>query len=127
MKELSQQLGFIPISMYELLVDQVRNKTELGQAIYENLINNKLISDEIVIGILKARLDRADCKLHGFVLEGFPKNDSQLKLLESMRLEPNFVVVLDCSEEVAKRRIVNKMKQVGKSLTPAEERDMDLR
>lgn len=127
MKELSQKLGFIPISMYELLVDQVRNKTELGQAIYQDLTKNKLISEEIVNGILKARLDKADCKLHGFVLEGFPKNDSQLKLLQSMRLEPNFVVVLECSEDVAKRRIVNKMKQVGKTLTPAEESDLDLR
>lgn len=127
MKELSQKLGFIPISMYELLVDQVRNKTELGQKIYEDLKKSKLISDEYVSGILKARLEKADCKLHGFVLEGFPKTESQLKLFQSMRLEPNFVISLECSEDVAKRRIVNKLKQTGKILNPEEEKELDAR
>lgn len=113
--------------MYDLLVDQVRNKTEVGQKIYDDLLKYKVIPDEIVSSILKGRLEKADCKLHGFVLEGFPKTESQVKLLQSMRLEPNFVIHLECSEDIAKRRVISKMKQIGKPLTEAEEHELNSR
>lgn len=114
MKAISNKLGLIPVSMYELLVDQIRSKTEVGQQIYPDLTQNRLISNEVVSGILKARLNKADCKLHGVVLEGFPKSDSQAKVLHEMHFEPDFVVYLDCSEAVAKSRLLAKAKESGR-------------
>ncbi len=117
MKRLCEKLGFIAVSTAELLVDQVRNKTELGQAIYPHIRANTLISDEIIYGIIRARLNRVDCKLHGFVLEGFPKTYEQLQLMQEMKLEPNFVIYLDCPSEKAKQRIFSRQQLEGKEMT----------
>lgn len=117
MKRLCEKLGFIAVSTSELLVDQVRNKTELGQLIYPHLRANTLISDEIVYGIIRSRLNRVDCKAHGFVLEGFPKTYEQLKLMQEMKLEPNFVIYLDCPSEKAKQRIFSRQQLEVKDMT----------
>lgn len=114
MKALSNKLGVIPVSMYELLVDQIRNKTELGKQIHADLTESRLLSDEVVSGILKARLNKADCKLHGVALEGFPKTDSQVKILENMRFEPDYVVHLDCTEDLARNRLQMKARETGR-------------
>ena len=63
------------------------------------------MSDEIVYGLLKNRLEKADCRLHGYVLEGFPKNANQLKMMEQleMKLRPNFFVHVACDDKVSVR------------------------
>ena len=118
MKRLCEKLGFIAVSTSELLVDQVRNKTELGQKMYQDIAANTLISDEIVFGIIRARLNRIDCKSHGFVLEGFPKTYDQVKLMQEMKLDPNFVIYLDCTSDMAKQRICSRHQLEGKEITP---------
>lgn len=127
MRALCEKLGFVPISTAELLVDMVRNKTELGQRIYEDLANNKLISDEIVSGIVKGRINRADCKLHGFVLEGFPKTEVQVGLMDEIKLEPNFVISIECSSDLAKERIVKRYEAQGKKVSAEEMQSIEER
>ena len=113
-------MGLIGVSSAELLVDQVRRKTELGQRIFESMRDHQLISDEIVSGVIKARLGRADCKLNGYLLEGFPKNQAQAKLIEGMAIRPNFIIEIDCSETLAIERISSKLTKEGKVLSETE-------
>lgn len=120
MRTLSDKLGLIGVSSAELLVDQVRRKTELGQRIFESMRDHTLISDEIVTGIIKARLARADCKLNGYLLEGFPKTKAQVELLHAMGVKPNFIISIECSESLAAQRISSKFAKEGKTLTEAE-------
>lgn len=53
------------------------------------------------------RIKQPDCQIHGYVLEGFPKNPSQVKLLEELRISPTVVVVLEKPDAKAKDRAVN--------------------
>jgi len=73
-------------------MDQIKLKTPVGAAVSEYIRNRQLVPDEIVFGLLKSRLERADCKVHGFVLENFPNNDTQMDLLEQMKLDANLIV-----------------------------------
>lgn len=81
-RELSLKFGFVVVSINSLLLDQIQRKTEVGQEICDSYKAGKLVSDEIVFGLLKNRLEKADCRLHGFVLEGFPKNQNQIKMMD---------------------------------------------
>jgi adenylate kinase family enzyme len=56
-----------------------------------------------VYGLLKNRLEKADCRLNGFVLEGFPKNENQIKMMDQLefKLKPNFFVRLKLDDDVS--------------------------
>lgn len=101
-RQLNFKFGFVTVSVNKLLLDQINRKTDVGKEIYECYKNGQLVGDEIVYGLLKNRLERADCRLHGYVLEGFPKNMNQLKMMEKLelKLRPNFFVHLNCEDKV---------------------------
>jgi adenylate kinase len=100
---LHKKFGFVPISISKLLLDQINRKTEVGKEVADSYKSGKLVSDEIVYGLLKNRLERADCRLHGYVLEGFPKNVNQLRMMEKLelKLRPYFYVSLECQDSVS--------------------------
>ena len=98
---LAKRFGFVSVSISSLLMDQIKKKTQVGATCSEYIEKGELVPDEIVFGLLKARLEKADCRIHGFVLESFPKTEVQLRLLDEMKLDPNLIVVLDISEKVS--------------------------
>jgi len=48
---------------------------------------------------------KKDCIIQGFVLDGFPKNLSQIQSLEDLRVHPNFIFFLEGNEEVLMERL----------------------
>jgi len=102
MNMFAKKYGFVPLSTSFLCQDQIERKTPVGAEIIDSFMSGRLVSDEIVFGLVKNRLERADCKLHGYVLEGYPKNENQLNQLENleMKLKPHLFVVLDCEDSV---------------------------
>lgn len=95
---LAKRFGFVNVSISSLLVQQIKNKTPVGATISEYIKGGQLVPDEIIFGLLKSRLEKADCRIHGFVLENFPKTETQIRLLEEMKLDANLIVALDCSK-----------------------------
>jgi len=77
------KLGIPQISTGDFLRAAVRNKTELGIKAKEFMDAGKLVTDELVIALMKERLSQDDCK-KGFILDGFPRTYEQAKALESI-------------------------------------------
>ena len=74
-----------------------------------NLISaGKFVSDDIVAKLLEERLNGEDCKI-GFVLDGFPRNFSQAKILERLNKRIDAVFVLDITKETAEQRIIGRV------------------
>lgn len=79
-----------------------------------------LVSDEIVIGIIRDRIQDADCKF-GFILDGFPRTLAQAKALDKMLAEEGAcvtkVVELDVPDSVLEERITGRWihKESGRS------------
>lgn len=73
--------GFPQISTGDLLRAAVSAGTELGQKAKIAMDAGALVSDDIVLGMIRERLAEPDCK-NGFVLDGFPRNEAQAESLE---------------------------------------------
>lgn len=69
------------ISTGDILREHISNKTELGLAIKSVISAGKLVSDEMIIDIVRQRIKQDDCK-NGFILDGFPRTKVQAEELK---------------------------------------------
>jgi adenylate kinase len=105
-KDLSERLGVPHLSTGDLLREAVRAKTSLGAEADVYMRAGRLVPDELVLRILKERLDRPDAR-GGFVLDGYPRNVAQAAELE--RITPiDRVVSFDLPESLLLERLANR-------------------
>lgn len=82
-QQLQSDHGWPQVSTGDLLRSAVADGTELGLKAKVVMDAGNLVSDEIVLGIIKERLGNDDAKT-GFVLDGFPRNRAQALDLETV-------------------------------------------
>ncbi len=97
------------ISTGDILREAVTNRTPLGCAAREAMEAGRLVGDDVMIGIVHERLDRADAR-KGFVLDGFPRTIVQAEALDRLVTSRGPLVVLDIvvPEEVLVRRLASR-------------------
>ncbi|MGI6230460.1 MAG: adenylate kinase [Tractidigestivibacter sp.] len=81
-QKLVEEFGFAHISTGDLLRAAVSAKTKLGIQAKSYMDAGKLVPDDLVISLVKERLDADDAK-NGFILDGFPRNTAQAVTLDS--------------------------------------------
>ena len=109
---LKRDLDIPHIDMGGMLRSAVKEETELGKQALLYMSEGKLVPDEVVIGIVKDRLAKDDCK-KGFILDGFPRTIEQAKALDDILSENSASVKvvnidLDLPKEEFLDRIVNR-------------------
>jgi len=82
-RRLAEKFGIPQIATGEILREAVKNKTPLGLTAKERMDAGLLVPDEVVIGIVAARLQADDCR-KGFILDGFPRTVAQAEALDAM-------------------------------------------
>lgn len=83
-KLLMKKFKIPQISTGDILRQAVKDNTELGKKAKVFMDAGQLVSDEIVIGLIKERIKEKDCA-HGFILDGFPRTHIQAeKLTETL-------------------------------------------
>ena len=100
----SEKYAIPAISTGAIIREAIRNQTEMGKAAKEFTEKGALVPDEVVIGIIKERLSKDDCK-NGFILDGFPRTVPQAKALEEMGVSIDFVIDIEVPDE----KIVERM------------------
>lgn len=80
---LKTELKLAHISTGDLLRAEVKAGTPLGLKAKAVMEAGHLVSDEILLGMLKARLALDDCQ-NGFILDGYPRNSAQCEALEGV-------------------------------------------
>ena len=78
--QLKEKFNIPHISTGDIFRENIKNGTELGKKAKEYMDKGELVPDELVIGIVTARLDEDDCK-NGFILDGFPRTVHQAEEL----------------------------------------------
>lgn len=99
-----QKLGIPAISTGNLLRAAVKNQTELGKAAQAYMDSGRLVPDDLVIQMLRERLDEDDCKA-GFILDGFPRTVPQAEALDQMGVRIDRVIDLEVADEDIARRM----------------------
>jgi adenylate kinase len=105
---LEEEYGIVQVSTGDLLREAVINNTEIGVKAKDNMKKGDLVSDDLVLELLSARISDDDCN-NGIIFDGFPRNIEQTKLLEDL-LEKrgkklNIVVNIDVPFEVIISRL----------------------
>src|SRR5262245_29043752 len=86
--------GIPRISTGEILREAVAAGTSLGLEAKAIMDRGELVSDEVMIGIVRDRLDRADARV-GFVLDGFPRTVPQAEALDTIMAGRDPLIVID--------------------------------
>jgi adenylate kinase len=73
----------LQVSSGDLLRDAVTRGTELGRKAKAAMDAGELVSDELVLGLIRERLNHPDAR-HGFILDGFPRNLAQAQALDAL-------------------------------------------
>ena len=99
---LVKRLGVPHISTGDLVREEIRNHTPLGDMIEKYSSSGTLVPDETITEILKKRMESIDAK--GFVLEGYPRTVSQARALEEIATIST-VINLNVPDSVIIRRL----------------------
>ena len=91
------------ISTGDMLREAIKNGTELGLQAKAVMDAGNLVSDELIIKLVKERISQEDCK-NGFLFDGFPRTIPQAEALQENNVDINGVIELVIAdEEIIKR------------------------
>ena len=100
---LMQKFGIPQISTGDMLRAAIKAGTPLGLKAKEVMDKGQLVSDDIIIGLVKDRVAQADCA-NGFLLDGFPRTIPQAEALDANNISIDAVVEICVpDEEIVKR------------------------
>ena len=100
---IKEKYGIPQISTGDMLRAQIKAGTELGMKAKAIMDAGGLVSDDIIIGMVKARLTEADCK-NGYLFDGFPRTIPQAEAMKAAGVPIDYVVEIDVAdEEIVKR------------------------
>lgn len=98
-----QKYGIPQISTGDMLRSAIKAGTPLGLAAKEVMDAGKLVSDDLIIGLVKERITQDDCH-NGFLLDGFPRTIPQADAMKDADITIDMVIEVDVpDEEIVKR------------------------
>jgi adenylate kinase len=115
-KKLVADYGYPQVSTGDLLRDAVARRTEHGLRAKAAMDAGQLVSDDIVLGILKDRIAQPDAA-RGFILDGFPRNLAQAQALEGVLEELgqplDAAVLMDLDHSILLKRLTGRRSCTG--------------
>lgn len=99
-----EKLSIPTISTGNIIREAMKNGTEMGLKAKAAVEGGKLVSDDVVIGIIRERLAQDDCR-KGFILDGFPRTIPQAEALDALGVEIDCVLDIDVKDEAIAARL----------------------
>ena len=87
------------ISTGDMLRAAIKAGSELGLAAKKVMDAGKLVSDDIIIGLVKERIAQPDCE-NGFLLDGFPRTIPQAEAMEDGGIGVDHVIEFDVADDI---------------------------
>jgi len=107
-KFLADRLKIPQIALGDILRDEVRKQTAVGQRAKEFMDAGRLVPDELTIELARKRIEQDDCQA-GFIFDGFPRSQIQAEALDKMMAEKKLtldkVVYFSIPEEEVVKRL----------------------
>ncbi|MBK8108745.1 MAG: adenylate kinase [Betaproteobacteria bacterium] len=99
-----QKFGIPQISTGDMLRAAVKAGTAMGLAAKKTMDGGSLVSDDIIIGLVKERLTQPDCA-SGFLFDGFPRTLPQADAMKAAGVKIDVVLEIDVPEEAIIERM----------------------
>lgn len=118
--------GIVQLSTGDMLREAVRNETPIGLKAKAVMEAGKLVSDDIVIGIISDRIDQPDAA-KGFILDGFPRTVAQAEALDAILSEKGLkldaVIELKVDQDKLVHRIIQRASETAARGEPVRKDD----
>ncbi|NKB32053.1 MAG: adenylate kinase [Pseudomonadales bacterium] len=100
---ITEKFGIPQISTGDMLRAAVKAKTELGLQVEQVMASGGLVTDDIIIALVKERIQQQDCA-NGFLFDGFPRTIPQAQVMVDEKVEIDVVLEIDVpDDEIVKR------------------------
>lgn len=99
-----EKYGIPQISTGDMLRAAIKAGTELGKQAKAVIDAGQLVSDDIILGLIKERIAQDDCE-KGFLLDGFPRTIPQAEGLKQMDVAVDYVIEFDVADSVIVERM----------------------
>ena len=109
---ITEAFGIPQISTGDMLRAAVKAGTELGKQAQAIMESGGLVSDEIIIGLVKERIAEADCQ-NGFLFDGFPRTIPQAQAMIDANVRIDHVVEIAVDEEEIVSRLSGRRSHPG--------------
>lgn len=113
---ITEKFGIPQISTGDMLRAAVKAGTPLGVQAKKVMDEGGLVSDEIIIGLVKERITEADCA-NGFLFDGFPRTIPQADALKEAGVKIDAVVEIDVDDEEIIKRMSGRRVHPGSGRT----------
>lgn len=107
-KFICEEFGIVQISTGDMLRAAIAAGTELGKIAKEVIAQGKLVSDDLILGLVKERLARPDCA-KGYLFDGFPRTLAQAEAVTAAGIKLDAVVEISVPDDEIVARLSGRL------------------
>ncbi|XP_048474009.1 adenylate kinase isoenzyme 1-like [Rhincodon typus] len=107
-EKMMEKYGFTHLSTGNLLRKEISNETERGNKIKKIMLEGGLVPLGTTLEILKDAMLENLQETKGFMIDGYPRTLKQAEAFDKSFTLPTVVLLIDCSPEVMKERLINR-------------------
>jgi len=105
---LARKYGLLYLATGDIFREEIKQKTDLGRQVESYMARGELVPDELVVEVVRRKLESSSNSSIGFIFDGFPRTERQAKeldkLLSKINLKLSAVLLIDVpDDEVVKR------------------------
>eukprot|EP00262_Sarcandra_glabra_P002766 TRINITY_DN13160_c0_g1_i1.p1 TRINITY_DN13160_c0_g1~~TRINITY_DN13160_c0_g1_i1.p1 ORF type:complete len:217 (+),score=59.46 TRINITY_DN13160_c0_g1_i1:264-914(+) len=102
-----EHFGYTHLSAGDLLRAEIKSGSENGTMIQNMIKEGKIVPSEVTVKLLQHAMHESENDK--FLIDGFPRNEENRAAFEHVtKIEPEFILFFDCSEEEMERRLLNR-------------------
>ena len=109
---IKEKFNIPQISTGDMLRAAIKAGTELGMAAKKVMDAGQLVSDDIIIGLVKERLKDTDCA-NGYLFDGFPRTIAQADAMKDSGVSIDYVLEIDVPDEMIVERMSGRRSHPG--------------
>jgi len=115
----------VHLSTGDILRGEIAAGSALGLEAKSLMDNGDLVSDEVVIGMIKSKLEK-NKNTKGFIFDGFPRTSAQAETLDNLLYEMNTSISIMLSLEVDEDELTQRLLERGKSSGRADDQNEEI-
>ena len=101
----ASSFGLVNVSPQLLVEEESRKNPAVRIQVKEALEAGEDLPEEIVLRLVRERITKSDCRINGWVLDGFPQTETQVNMLKSIKIVPSLVCLFEQTEEESINRL----------------------